>query len=254
MTATYDISLNAMLFTLAFVFLTMVVSYWQKLDLERDILIGAVRTVIQLLAIGYVLLYIFRSQNIIYIFAMLALMIGVAVNNAAKRGAGIPGVKWHLALAITAAEAVVIGILVIGKIAPFTAQYVIPLSGMVIGNSMVASGLVLNRLRAEAEGRREEIMVYLTLGATSRQAANNAIKETIKAAMIPTIDSMKTVGLVQLPGMMTGLIIAGVSPLAAVKYQVVVMFMIAATAAITSIIVGLTTYRRLFSDQHQLLL
>lgn len=254
MTGAHEISLTAMLFTGAFVFITMAVSYWQKLELERDILIGAIRTVVQLLAIGYVLLYIFRSQSIVYIFLMLAVMIGVAVNNAAQRGQGIPGVKWQLALGITAAEAVVISILVFGKIAPFTAQYVIPLSGMIIGNSMIASGLVLNRLRAEAEGRREEIMVYLTLGATSRQAAANAIKQTIKAAMIPTIDSMKTVGLVQLPGMMTGLIIAGVSPLAAVKYQVVVMFMIAATAAITSMLVGLTAYKRLFSDQHQFLL
>lgn len=254
MTTAYDISLTAMLFTLAFVFLTMVVSYWQKLELEREILIGAVRTVVQLLVIGYVLLYIFNSRQIIFIFLMLGLMIWVAVNNAAKRGRGILGVKRYLALGITAAEAVVLGILVIGKIAPFTAQYVIPLSGMIIGNSMVAAGLVLNRLRAEAEGRREEIMVYLTLGATSRQAANNAIKQTIKASMIPTIDSMKTVGLVQLPGMMTGLIIAGVSPLTAVKYQVVVMFMIAATAAITSITVGLTAYRRLFSEHHQLLM
>ncbi|MGE5454022.1 MAG: ABC transporter permease [Methylocystaceae bacterium] len=253
MVTTHDISLTAMLFTLAFVFVAMIISYWQQLELERDILVGAVRTVIQLLAIGYVLLYILNSHRVAYIFIMLALMIWVAVNNAAKRGQGIPGVKWYLALAITLSEAVVISILVIAKIAPFSAQYVIPLSGMVIGNSMVAGGLVLNRLRAEAEGRREEILVYLTLGATSRQAAANAIKQTIKAAMIPTVDSMKTVGLVQLPGMMTGLIIAGVSPLAAVKYQVVVMFMIAATAAITSMMVGLTAYRRLFSVDHQLL-
>jgi putative ABC transport system permease protein len=221
--------------------------------MEREILVGAVRTVVQLVAIGYVLHFVFASEQIAFIFIMLAVMIGVAVDNAAKRGKGVPGVRVYLALGITLSEVAVLFILVVCGIAPFKAQFVIPLSGMVIGNAMVACGLSLNRLRAEIEGRREEIMVLLSLGATARQAATNAIKASIKAAMIPTIDSMKTVGLVQLPGMMTGMIIAGASPLSAVKYQVVVMFMICATTTITSIVVSLLSYRRLFADGERLI-
>lgn len=253
MAAYHQLTPYAFVFTAFFVLLAMGVSLWQRLELERDILIGAARTVIQLIAIGYVLLFVFKSESLVYILAMLAVMIWVAVDNAAKRGRGVPGVKPYLALGITVSELVVLFILIAGRIAPFKAQYVIPLSGMVIGNAMVACGLVLNRLKAEVKGRKEEIMVYLTLGATSRQAAARAIKEAIKASMIPTIDSMKTVGLVQLPGMMTGMIIAGASPVDAVKYQVVIMFMMCATTALTSMVVGLLAYRRLFTADHQLL-
>ena len=109
---------------------------------------------------------------------------------------------------------------------------------MIIGNSMVASALTLNRIKAELENRREEIQVLLGLGATARQASGTSLQAAVKSAMIPTIDSMKTVGLVQLPGMMTGLIIGGATPVEAVKYQILVLFMLTTAVSLTAMTVG----------------
>jgi putative ABC transport system permease protein len=139
-------------------------------------------------------------------------------------------------------------------IIPFQPQYVIPISGMIIGNSMVASALTLNRIKAELENRREEIQVLLGLGATARQASGTSLQAAVKSAMIPTIDSMKTVGLVQLPGMMTGLIIGGATPVEAVKYQILVLFMLTTAVSLTAMTVGFFAYRKFFTERHQLVL
>lgn len=179
-------------------------------------------------------------------------MVLVAGKNAARRGEGLPGAFILVTLSIALAELVTMTMLVNLKIIPFTPRYVIPLSGMIIGNAMVASGLALNRLRGEIAARRAEILAALALGATSRQAVEPALKASVKAGMIPTVDAMKTVGLVQLPGMMTGQIIAGASPIEAVKYQILVQFMLSASVGLTSMLVCLLSYRKLFTPAYQL--
>ena len=128
-----------------------------------------------------------------------------------------------------------------------TPQYIIPLSGMTIGNAMVACGLYLTQLKRESETARGEIETLLSLGATERQAVQDVLKRSVKFSMIPTIDAMKTVGLVQLPGMMTGMIIAGADPIEAVRYQILIMFTFTSSSAITSMILSLLCYKKLFT-------
>jgi len=239
-------------FTLAFVFVVMGVSLWQKLDLERDLLIGTIRAAVQLLAVGWVLLWVFKLQSWIGILAMLAVMIGVAAQNAAKRGKGLPGVGVRVLAAIAFTEVITVGLMLLLHIIPATAQYVIPISGMVVGNAMVNAGLLLNRLQGEVSARRGEVEVWLALGATPRQAAAAVLKTAVKASMIPSVDALKTVGLVQLPGMMTGQILAGASPLEAVKYQILIMYSLAAAAAICSITLGALSVPLFFNRQAQL--
>jgi putative ABC transport system permease protein len=123
---------------------------------------------------------------------------------------------------------------------------------MIIGNSMIVSGLLLDRMRAEARARRDEIRLVLSLGGTPKQAAASVLRGAVRASMIPTIDSTKTTGLVQLPGMMTGQIIAGADPIQAVRYQILILFAILAAAALTSIILGLLAYPSLFNRYQQL--
>ena len=113
----------------------------------------------------------------------------------------------------------------VGVIQP-DARYIIPLGGMIIGNSMKAASLGLDRLISELGHQRKRIDNLLALGAGRRQASIGAVRQAVKAAMMPTIDTMKTVGLVHLPGIMTGYIIAGGSPLTAVKFQLAVIYMI----------------------------
>lgn len=244
----------SLLLALSFVLVAVMVSVKEDLGLERDLLIGTVRAFVQLMIIGYVLKIIFDLEKWPYIVLMLIFMVLVAARNAEKRGKGIRNVLPILLLAIGAGELVTMGMMLGLRIIPFEPQYVIPISGMIIGNSMVASSLTLNRIKAEIESRREEILVLLGLGATARQASGSSLQAALKSAMIPTIDSLKTVGLVQLPGMMTGLIIGGVSPVEAVKYQVVVMFMITSAVSLTSMMVAFFAYRKFFTERHQLVI
>lgn len=238
--------------SLSFVGLAMLLSFWQQLKLEKDLLVGTVRAILQLTAVGYVLKFIFDLAGWQYVIPMLALMVLVAGRNAARRGEGLPGTFALVTIPIALAELTTMGMLLSLKIIPATPQYVIPLSGMIIGNTMVASGLTLNRLRGEISASRDEILAALALGATARQASDRSLKAAVKAGMIPTVDSLKTVGLVQLPGMMTGQIIAGASPVEAVKYQILVQFMLSASVGITSMLVALLGYRRFFTSAHQL--
>ncbi|NLW44965.1 MAG: iron export ABC transporter permease subunit FetB [Syntrophomonadaceae bacterium] len=244
----------SLLLALSFVLVAVIISFKEKLDLERDLLVGTVRAFVQLMVVGYVLEFIFALEKWPYIVAMLVFMVLVAARNAENRGQGIRNVFPILLLAIGAGELVTMGMLLGLGIIPFQPQYVIPISGMIIGNSMVASALTLNRIKAELENRREEIQVLLGLGATARQASGTSLQAAVKSAMIPTIDSMKTVGLVQLPGMMTGLIIGGASPVEAVKYQILVLFMLTTAVSLTAMTVGFFAYRKFFTERHQLVL
>lgn len=241
----------ALLFTLIFVVFAILLSIWQRIGLEKDIMIGTVRAAIQLIAVGYVLHTVFQLQSWTFIVSMITVMITVATLNARKKGRGIPGIGRRIAIAITSTEILTMGLLVGLNIIEPTPQYIIPISGMLIGNGMVVSGLFLNRLKSEIETRREEIKVYLALGATSKQAISHVMRNTVKASMLPTIDGMKTVGLVQLPGMMTGMIVAGANPIEAVRYQILIMYSFTSSAAITSIIMGILAHDLLFTKAHQ---
>jgi putative ABC transport system permease protein len=244
----------ALLFTSSFVLLTLLLSLWQRLDLERDLLVGTIRAVVQLLAVGYLLQMIFDMQHWFYMALMIAIMLLVAAHNASRRGKEIRGSSFfRVLLALLLTETVALVIVLCFGIIPPKPQFIIPLSGMFIGNAMVAAGLFLNRLQAEIDSRRYEVLTALSLGANSRQAGDASLRLAVKASMIPTIDSLKTVGLVQLPGMMTGLIIAGVSPVEAVRYQILIMFSMTAVAGVTSICLGLLTLPALFSTDHRLL-
>src|SRR5690606_10972106 len=133
------------------------------------------------------------------------------------------------------------------------AQYIISISGMVIGNSMVLSILFLNRFTAEVEAHQDKAELILSLGGTPKQAIHHQLINSIKASMIPTIESQKTMGLVQLPGMMSGQIIAGADPVQAVQFQLLVLFLLLTTAVVTAILLGFLSYPTLFNERMQLL-
>lgn len=240
-------SFLALSFTLLFVMITMLISVWQKLGLEKEIAVGTVRSAIQLLAVGYVLQFIFNTKNPLFIALILIFMIAVASYNAGKRGSGLRGIVWRVAIAVTSTELLMMGLLLGFRIVEATPQYIIPISGMTIGNAMVVSGLFLNQMKREVGASKGEIETLLSLGATARQSIHDVMKRSVKSSMIPTIDGMKTVGLVQLPGMMTGMIIAGANPIEAVRYQILIVFAFASSAAITSIILSLLSYRLWFT-------
>ena len=241
-----------LLSTYAFVAIAMVLSLMQNLKLERELLIGTIRATVQLLAIGYILQFVFSMQSWPFILLMLALIVGAAAANVAGRGKGLPRLMSHAVLALAVTEIVAMGLMLVLHIVDATPQYIIPVSGMIVGNAMVSSGLLVNRLRAEVSARRLEILVALALGASSAQASTVILRQSVRAAAIPIMDNLKTVGLVQLPGMMTGMIIAGANPLQAVRYQLMVMFVLTVATFLCAIIMGYLTYPTFFTAAHQL--
>ncbi|MEW9502953.1 ABC transporter permease [Jeotgalibacillus marinus] len=239
--------------TLIFVLIPIILSKTLRLDLEKDTIIATIRSIIQLLAVGYILKFVFDTESLVYIFLMVALMIGVATHNAQKKGASIRGITWKVGITLVFVEVLTQSILIGFNIIPATAQYIISISGMVVGNSMVLSILFLNRFTAEVETHQDETELILSLGGTPKQAIHTQLMNAIKASMIPTIESQKTVGLVQLPGMMSGQIIAGADPVQAVQFQLLVMFLLLTTAAVTSVMLGFLSYPTLFNERMQLL-
>jgi putative ABC transport system permease protein len=131
-------------------------------------------------------------------------------------------------------------------------RYLIPLFGMIVGNAMNGAALAAERLASEMESRRGEVEAYLALGASPARAAAEPVRRALIAALIPSVNGLMTVGLVQLPGMMTGQILAGQSPLLAVRYQVVVVFMLAGATAMTTVMVVLWYRRTFFTPAAQL--
>ena len=250
------ISLIDLLIALLFVGVTALVSYWQGLGLERDIAVGTVRTFVQLLTVGFVLQRLFDASRWYWVVVALAIMTTVAGYNAMKRQSGAKQGLFAVMTAAIVTGGVITLILVIGvvlRVRPwYQPQYVIPIAGMIIGNSMAGAALVVNRFNSELTLRRSEVEASLALGATAREAAAGALRESLRAAMMPTINSMMTVGLVQLPGMMTGQIISGASPLDAVRYQVVVMLMIAAATAVTAMTAAFGSLGVFFTPAQQL--
>ena len=130
-------------------------------------------------------------------------------------------------------------------------QYVIPLLGMILGNSLNGICLAVDRFTEEVYSKREQVELSLSLGATSWEAAKPALITAVRTGTLPIINSMTVAGVVSLPGMMTGQLIAGVSPLEAVKYQIVIMFLIATSTIFGTLIISLLGYKKLFNSWHQ---
>ncbi len=238
--------------TFSLVLVALVISYREKLGLEKDMIIGSIRAVVQLAAVGFVLKFVFNMDNTPLTVVILLLMVYNASTVAAKRGAGIARIRRISFGAILVALIITLGSLLTFQAISFKPSEVIPVSGMVVGNSMVALSLLYRNLLGSFKDKREEVEVKLCLGATPREASRSLVRASIRTAMIPTIDSMKTLGIVQLPGMMTGLILAGTSPEIAIKYQIMVMFMLTGAVTISGFIASFWAYRGFFNEKAQL--
>jgi putative ABC transport system permease protein len=147
-----------------------------------------------------------------------------------------------------------VALLAVVQVRPwYLPQYAIPLLGMILGNTLNGISLGLDRFGEELVGKRDQVEALLALGATRWEAARASVGRAVRTGMIPTLNTMMVVGLVSLPGMMTGQLLAGADPMQAVMYQIVIMFLIASATALGTVSVVLLGYRRLFSRDHQFL-
>ena len=251
-----DVSWFDLAWTFGLILIAVYIARWQGLGLAQRLVIGAARTVVQLVLVGYVLVYIFALDRWYLVVAALLVMLLVATKAAVNRQHGahrkllmITGVAMLVASGFTL---LYISTLVVHVAPWYNPQYLIPLFGMIVGSTMNAATIAAERLASEVTAHKAEIEAYLALGATYQQASQQPVRQALRASLIPTVNGLMVVGIVTLPGMMTGQILAGSSPLIAIRYQIVVVFMQAAAVAITTAMVTLWYRRTFFTPALQL--
>ena len=248
----HNITNESLALSMVLVLVAIVVSYREKLALEKDIIWSICRAIVQLIIVGYVLKYIFNVNHAVLTLLMVLFICFNAAWNAKKRSKYIDKAFLSSFIAITTGAGLTLAVLVFSGSIAFVPMQVIPIAGMVAGNAMVAVGLCYNNMGQRFSSEQQQIQEKLSLGATPKMASARLIRDSIRAALIPTVDSAKTVGLVSLPGMMSGLIFAGIDPVKAIKYQIMVTFMLLSTASLSTIIAGYLPYLKFFNARHQL--
>ena len=227
-----------------------------RLGLTRSLIVASTRMTAQLLLIGLVLDWVFALDSPLPVVAIALVMTTLASVAAVQRTKRrFAGVYWNSLVSTSSAAFLVTGFALVGilRIDPwYDAQYLIPLLGMVLGNVLNGISLALERFTEGVTTGRDEIELLLGFGATRWEAAHHLIADALRVGMIPTINAMMVMGIVSLPGMMTGQILAGAAPVDAVRYQVVIMFMIASATALGAFGVVLLAFARLFDDRSRL--
>jgi len=240
------------------IFIVLIVSWRLRLHLTKMLLIAAIRTVVQLSFIGLILGWIFAREQwyeVLLILTIMTLIAGSAAKNRVKRS--YKGLLTDTFLAVSASATLVtaIAVIVILRIQPwYTPQFIIPILGLILGNSLTAIALTSNQLIESFHEQRGRIEMMLSLSARPFEAVHEPIRSAIINGMTPTLNSMLVVGIVSLPGMMTGQILAGADPAQAVRYQIVTMFLICVSSTLGCTISALLIYRRFFNKNHQFIL
>ncbi len=237
--------------------IAIALSLWQKLGLEKQLAYSAVRSLMQLIAIGYILDIVFAIDDWWAVVAILAVMLSIATIVTRNRiDQKLKGLLSTVALSLVASSVFTLGYVILLIVQPDTwyePQYLIPLAGMLFGNAMNSASLAGDRLLNSINQNRLEIETHLCLGATAHQAIAGYKKEAIRTGLIPILNNMVVVGLVSLPGMFTGQVLGGSDPLDAASYQILILFAIVLTNIISTILVTQGIYKQFFSKDDQLI-
>jgi len=249
-----QVSVGGLLTSLALVAVAALVSLWQRLGLERQVLWAAARALVQLLLVGAALsLIIEPGRSLAWSWLWVLAMIAYAGDVARRRAPEVPHMMPLVIASFGAAAAVTLGVVFGLGVFPVEGRTLVPIAGMMVGNSMTATVLAARRLIEELRDKRDEVEARLALGQPAGRAAKPYQRAALRSALSPQIETTKATGLVFLPGAMTGLILAGVPPVQAVLVQAVVMFLVLGSVAVTTVVVTLGLVRRLFTPDHRLL-
>lgn len=238
--------------SLLLVTLAGAVAYRQRLGLTRELVVAAARAALQLVTAGALLRALFQWTNLLGAAGWVTMMTIIAGQVAGRRGAGIRHGRAIATGGVGTSTGLTLAVLLAGRVIAPETRVIVPVSGMIVSSAMLASGSVLRRLDDEVRQSRPAIEARLSLGQSGRQAILPHRRSALRAASIPTIDSTKVVGLISLPGAMTGLILAGTSPLTAIRYQIVVMYMQLAAVALSALVTVRLAEDSLFDDAQRL--
>jgi putative ABC transport system permease protein len=253
MSTVLNVTLPELAATLVLVGIAVGVSFWQRTGLEEDIAVAVARSFVQLTAIGFVINFIFDQDQLVFVVALISFMVLFGAFTARGRARSVPGAFWPLLGALALAATTTLVLVVALGIFQAKARFLVPVGGMVVGNSMTAAAVALNRLGDEVRSGAGRIEATLALGATSTQAMLPVIRRSLRSAMIPLIDSTKTTGIVFFPGTMVGTLLAGADPTDAVRLQLILLWTLLGSVALAALTATGLAYRNFFTPAHQLL-
>lgn len=231
----------------------IIISYKEGLHIIKDLIVATVRAVVQLIILGFLLHYIFKiNDKWLLVLCVFVIIVNASWNTISRSSPVMHHVFLISFVAIFVGTALpLVGTIATGAI-QFTANEVIPIGGMLANNGLIAINLAYQNLDRAFVQDGTNIESKLSLAATPKLASKGAIRESIRLAIVPTIDSVKTYGLVSIPGMMTGLIIGGVPPLQAIKFQLLVVFIHTTATIMSALIATYLSYGQFFNARHQL--
>jgi putative ABC transport system permease protein len=246
-----DIGWSGLAASVVLVAVAVALSLVYRLRLERTIVWASVRAAAQLLLVGVALDQLLEA-GVAWSWAWVLAGVAFASDTVRRRAPEVPGIMALALGAFGAASIVTLAVLFGLNIFPLEPRTLIPLSGLMVGNAMSSTVLVARRVLEELRDKRDEVEARLALGLAAPDAAKPYVRAALRTALIPQIETTKSVGLVFLPGAMTGLILAGADPIDAVRVQIAVMYLVLGSVATTVTVVGLGVQRRLFTADHRL--
>ncbi|HHC5890319.1 TPA: iron export ABC transporter permease subunit FetB [Staphylococcus aureus] len=231
----------------------IIISYKEGLHIIKDLIVATLRAVVQLIILGFLLHYIFKiNDKWLLVLCVFVIIVNASWNTISRSSPVMHHVFLISFVAIFVGTALpLVGTIATGAI-QFTANEVIPIGGMLANNGLIAINLAYQNLDRAFVQDGTNIESKLSLAATTKLASKGAIRESIRLAIVPTIDSVKTYGLVSIPGMMTGLIIGGVPPLQTIKFQLLVVFIHTTATIMSALIATYLSYGQFFNARHQL--
>ena len=247
-----QIALGRYLAALVLLAALLIITKWQNIRIGNKLVIGTIRGTIQIILMGLILVYIFNLSDLLIMFGVLTFMAIFAAYTTASNLERIPGVFRASLPAILLGSLSVMGACVLLGVVEPIGEFVIPMGGMVIGNSMTISSLVIDRMWSNAQKQRSLIETALALGASPFQAVELTIRESIESGLLPNLNRYASLGIVSIPGLMSGMIIGGANPIVAALFQVVVFIMIFLASVIVGLVISRIFLNEMFNNRLQL--
>ncbi|HBV87714.1 MAG TPA: iron export ABC transporter permease subunit FetB [Desulfosporosinus sp.] len=257
MQANIDLSIWQMTAAYIFILVLIVIVRFKGIPREKEILISSLRMTIQLVLVGYILAFVFEHSHPVYTLGIITIMLIFAINNIFNRTILqlSSEIKKVIALSMTLGilASIAYFVLIVLQVYPwYEPRYIIPIAGMIIGNSMTGISLGVKTLVEGMTTNKQLVEAALILGASPKMASEQVVKSAFDAAMMPTINSMVGMGIVFLPGMMTGQILGGASPVIAIEYQIAVMLGIVGSVSLTVLLFVQLGYKTFFNSRSQI--
>ena len=253
------VSLHIGQFALIYLLLLVVLFVMKKCNIDQTklLIVASIRMTVQLVLAGLILTYIFENPHPMFTALYILLMTGFAIHMVLQRNKGING-KFKLiagaSLAVSGVAILCFFIMVVVGVNMFNPQYTIPISGMIMGNAMTGVSLGLKTFHENVRGQRAQIDALLNMGVTPQKILTPFVNSAIATALLPTLNSMLGLGIISLPGMMTGQILSGTMPMTAILYQIAIMISISAVVCLAVFCALFFGYRTLYNERSQMLI